>query len=139
MEGSLIRAHMAKMMVNYAIKVLSKTIDPTFTWCQFADVADQTQEMKNYIKWDCQLGIMWVNASWKQNLQFNPNNTVTRAEFGTVLSRVLYGTQYNWWQPYYIKHLQILKDKSIISKTDPLLQETRWFVMLMLKRAKDKK
>ncbi|HBB04406.1 TPA: hypothetical protein DCZ39_06000 [Patescibacteria group bacterium] len=46
--------------------------------------------MKFYIKLACQLGLMGVGIT-----DFNPNGEVTRAEFGTVLSRALYGEQYN--------------------------------------------
>jgi hypothetical protein len=48
---------MAKMMVNYAIKVLNKYPNPS-TGCVFNDIASQTTEMKNYIKRACELGIM---------------------------------------------------------------------------------
>jgi hypothetical protein len=43
--------------------------------------------MKLYIKQSCQLGLMGQGI---QN--FNPNGTLTRAQFGTVLSRALYGS-----------------------------------------------
>ncbi|HBB04145.1 TPA: hypothetical protein DCZ39_04610 [Patescibacteria group bacterium] len=46
--------------------------------------------MRFYIKLACQLGIMGINSSL-----FNPNGIVTRAEFGTVLSRSLYGNLYD--------------------------------------------
>ncbi|MEI6673280.1 MAG: hypothetical protein WCL02_08470 [bacterium] len=45
MYGSLIRSHMAKMMVNYAKQVLGKTPDNLLP-CNFADVADQTAELQ---------------------------------------------------------------------------------------------
>lgn len=57
MEGNLIRMHMAKMMVNYAIKVLGKYPDTSLS-CEFDDIANETTEMKNYIKRACQLGLM---------------------------------------------------------------------------------
>jgi hypothetical protein len=66
---------------------------------------------------------------------FYPNGKVTRAEFGTVLSRALYGTLYNGGEPYYLNHLRALKEHSIITNTDPALQELRGYVMLMLMRA----
>ena len=127
--GSLIRAHMAKMMVNYAIKVLGRTVD-TWATCNFTDIVDQTPEMKTYIKLACQLGIMGVHMT-----TFEPNTTVTRAQFGTVLSRVLWGAIYNVGTPYYDFHLKVLKLKNIISNTTPNLQEVRGYVMLMLMRA----
>jgi hypothetical protein len=42
---------------------------------------------------------------------FNPNQTVDRAQFGTILSRALYGETYNQSNPYYQKHLTALKSK----------------------------
>ncbi|MEI8008834.1 MAG: hypothetical protein WCI00_05610 [bacterium] len=45
MNGKLIRAHMAKMMSNYAIKIL-KLIPNTGKACTFDDVGGQTDEMK---------------------------------------------------------------------------------------------
>jgi hypothetical protein len=46
--------------------------------------------MKFYIKLSCQLGLMGQGIT-----VFNPDGEVTRAEFGTVLSRALYGDTYN--------------------------------------------
>lgn len=57
---------------------------------------------------------------------FNPEGIVSRAQFGTVLSRTLYGTEYNNESAeYYLDHLQALADNGIITNTDPTLQELR--------------
>lgn len=128
LEWHLIRAHMAKMMTNYAIKIMSGVVD-TSRVCEFDDLAGQSDEMKYYIRLSCQLGIMWVGIQ-----SFNPNWPVTRAEFGTVLSRILYGNIYNDWDFFYTNHLKILKEKGIIKNDDPSLEELRWYVMLMLMR-----
>ncbi len=45
MFGSLIRAHMAKMMVNYAQNVLGKTPDYLLP-CNFSDIANESTELK---------------------------------------------------------------------------------------------
>jgi len=66
---------------------------------------------------------------------FNPSDTVTRAQFGTILSRALYGSAYKNDEIYYIDHLQALKDNGIITNSNPELKETRGYVMLMLMRA----
>lgn len=129
MYGSLIRVHMAKMMVNYAKQVLGKTPDNLLP-CNFADVADQTTELQWYIKEACKLGLMWVNM-----VEFNPNGKVTRAEFGTVLSRALYGNMYDTGSPYYAKHLQALKTIGIMKNIQQAeVTEIRGYVMLMLQR-----
>jgi hypothetical protein len=120
---------MAKMMATYAIEMMGSVVD-TWRTCTFNDIGDQTEEMKSYIKLSCQLGIMWVGVT-----SFNPNWLVTRAEFGTVLSRILYGNTYNDWAFYYSNHLKILKEKWIIKDDNPKLEELRGYVMLMLMRA----
>lgn len=130
MYGSLIRSHMAKMMVNYAESILGKTPDPSKD-CVFNDVADQSEELKLYITEACQLGLMGVDI-----IAFNPNDIVTRAQFGTVLSRALYDDAYNGGTPYYIDHLQALKDASIMKNVStPNVSEIRGYVMLMMMRA----
>jgi len=45
---------MAKMMVNYAINVLAKTLD-TSAVCSFTDMATQSEEMQTYAIKACQL------------------------------------------------------------------------------------
>jgi hypothetical protein len=130
-EGKLIRSHMAKMMVNYAVKVMGLKPDTTKT-CSFDDIANQNAELKWYIKLSCQLGLMWVGM-----ISFEPDAIVTRAQFGTILSRVLYGNQFNGWSPYYANHLQALKDAGIMTNINnpERIKELRWWVMLMLMRA----
>ncbi len=130
LEWTLIRAHMAKMMSNYAIKILGK-VPNTWALCEFDDIADQSTEMKFYIKLSCQLWLMGQGLT-----SFNPYGIVTRAQFGTVLSRAMRWDTYNMdGDLYYTNHLQALADHDIITNTDPLLQELRWYVMLMLMRA----
>jgi len=81
----------------------------------------------------CQLGLMGVGIE-----KFNPNGIVTRAEFGTVLSRALWGDEYNGADPYYKDHLQALKDEGIMNIIDnPNMKEVRGYVMLMMMRADD--
>ncbi len=129
MNGKLIRSHMAKMMVNYAEDVLGKTPDTTKE-CEFTDTDNQSEEMKWYILEACQLGLMGVDID-----EFHPSDEVTRAQFGTVLSRALWGDLYNTWDVYYLNHLNALKTNNIISVTTPDMKEIRWYVMIMLMRA----
>jgi hypothetical protein len=131
MYGSLIRSHMAKMMVNFAKEVKGLTAD-TSKECAFTDVANQSDELKGYITEACQMGLMGVGIS-----AFNPNGIVTRAQFGTVLSRVLYGDAYNTdATPYYADHLQALKDAGIMNNiSNPDAPEVRGYVMLMMQRS----
>ena len=124
------RAHMAKMMVNYAVDVLGLTPN-TSKPCNFTDIANQSDELRGYITEACQLWLMGVGID-----KFNPNGMVTRAEFGTVFSRALYGNAYNEGNPYYLHHLQALKDAGIMNDiSNPNAREIRGYVMLMMKRA----
>lgn len=132
MYGSLTRVAMAKMMANYAIEVLGQTPDTTKA-CTFADVSSALDaQYDNGVTKACQLGLMGVGIT-----KFNPNGLVTRAEFGTTLSRALYGDANNVdTNPYYAEHLNALKDAGIMTKIDtPSQLEVRGYVMLMMQRA----
>jgi len=132
-QGKLTRVDMSKMIVKFAEKVLDKAPD-TSKECVFNDIADQPEKMQNFIIESCQLWLMW---QWINN--FYPNNTVTRAEFATTLSRALYGDTYDWGDVYYEEHLKALKSDDIISNTTtPLAPEIRGYVWMMLQRADDK-
>jgi hypothetical protein len=73
---------------------------------------------------------------WQWTKHFRPNDVVTRAEFATALSRLLYSTSDG--TPYYETHLKKLKNEWIITKDNPSQQEVRWYVMLMLYRSAQK-
>ncbi len=135
MNGTLIRAHMAKMMVNYATKVMNLTPDTSLA-CNFTDISSQNEELQGYIKEACQLWLMGINDNGTPATSFDPNGEVTRAQFGTVLSRALYGNEYNGGTLYYTNHLNALKTAGIMTKIDtPNTAEIRGFVMLMMMRA----
>ncbi len=128
MTGKLIRAHMAKMISEFVLRFTN--LRPN-TWanCTFSDIAHQSTEMKYYIRLACQLGIMGKNIT-----TFRPNDTITRAEFGTILSRIIRWSRYEWGEKYYTLHLQALRNAGIITVTTPTLQEIKAYVMIMLKR-----
>lgn len=128
MWWNLTRIAMAKMLSQYAINILSKepanTIVP-----DFPDVDAKLNEDYNYgVSLAYQLGIMWI---WID--KFRPYDEVTRAEFGTALSRMLYWLEDG--NPYYSTHLTRLKKEWIIKNDNPTLKEKRWYVMLMLMRS----
>jgi hypothetical protein len=103
-------------------------------------MAEETPEMNYYARVACKLWIMWLNQDWSPAKKFNPNDKVTRAQFGTMLSRILYWSKYNSnsWKRY-IPHLNALKKSWFMAKIDnPDMKEIRWFVMIMLKRVFDK-
>jgi len=113
-------------------------------WCdQFTDVANITDEMKFFTKTACQLNLMWLHPDGNTPKQvFDPEQFVDRAQFGTILSRLIYGDVYNvyTWENYkwYEKHLRALYEDSIMSKIqDPFMLEKRARILLMLKRTDD--
>jgi hypothetical protein len=138
LDGIVYRKDMAKMMVNYAIRILAR-IPSTWTECIFDDMNNQSLEARFYSKLACQLGIMGIDLDWSPAETFTPNGIVTRAEFGTILSRTLYGNIYDGWSPYYLNHLKALKTFGIITNTTPSLRELRGYAMLMLMRAEIQK
>ncbi|MDR0369789.1 MAG: hypothetical protein LBH96_04730, partial [Candidatus Peribacteria bacterium] len=80
----------------------------------------------------CQLGLMGIDMDY-----FQPNMVVTRAQFGTILSRLLWQNTYAGSSPYYARHLQALKEQGILTQIDNPEQrlELRQRVRLMLMRS----
>jgi hypothetical protein len=56
---------------------------------------DETEEMRYYGIMACKLGIMGIDDKGNAKKSFSPNEEVTRAQFGTILSRVLWGQIYS--------------------------------------------
>ena len=137
MFGSLTRIAMAKMIANYATTVLWLEPD-TSAKCTFTDVtAALDAQYDNWVTKACQLGLMGQNIT-----AFRPNDPVTRAEFGTTLSRALNSNdadklaEMNAADPYYKEHLNFLKNEGIMTQIDnPSMTEVRGYVMLMMMRA----
>jgi len=131
MYGTLTRIALAKMISNYAMEVLGLTPD-TDKDCEFSDVSETLDaQYDNGVTNACQLGLMGVGIE-----MFNPYGLVTRAEYGTVLSRALRGDKYNGGTPYYADHLAALEDAEIMNDiSNPSMREVRGYVMLMMQRA----
>ena len=128
MNGPLNRIAMAKMLSNYAMNVLGKK-PANVVVPNFPDVSAELNEQYWWaVTLAYQLWIMWLNID-----KFRPNDPVTRAEFGTALSRMLYWLSDG--NPYYSTHLAKLKRENIISNDTPNLKELRGYVMLMLMRS----
>lgn len=70
-------------------------------------------EQKYFVQQACSLGVMGRKNNKKETLGvFRPHDFITRAEFGTVLSRYLYGDTYNGnmqENERYAGHLQALQ------------------------------
>lgn len=129
MNWKLSRIAMAKMLSQYAINILWKEPN-THRNCVFSDVTNNLDKAYDYwVTLACQLWVMWV---WMNN--FRPKDNVTRAEFATALSRMLFELA-DWTDKYYSTHLDKLFREGIITNMNPKLEERRWYVMLMLMRS----
>ena len=129
MKWNITREEMAKMISNYAVNILWKTPDTTES-CLFLD-SNINPDLVEFVTKSCQL---WLMGQWVTS--FRPKDSVTRAEYWTVLSRVLWWDKYEWWSTYYENHLKALKSEWIMNRIDnPMDKEIRWYVMLMLMRS----
>ena len=128
------RIAMAKMLSQYAVNALWINNFNTSRNCTFKDVSSSLDRQYDYwVTRACQLWIMWINTP---DNKFYPNWYVSRAEFATALSRLLFNTK-DWLDKYYSTHISKLYKEWIIKNTDPKLREKRWYVMLMLMRASE--
>ena len=110
MYGAITRAEMAKMLSVYAESSLGITAD-TSKACTFTDIDSVKGDLHDFIIKSCQLGIMGQGIT-----AFRPYDTLSRAEFGTALSRVLWGDKYEGGTPYYANHLNALKAAGIMNQ-----------------------
>ena len=134
MNWEITRIELSKMISNYVINVLKKKTD-TSKKCNFSDITGElNKKYDNWVTKACQLWLMWQGIT-----KFRPYDKVTRAEFWTILSRALYWEKYNWWNPYYTKHLNQLNLDWIIKNINnaETRKEIRWYVMLMMMRSQN--
>ena len=101
----------------------------------------ESEEIKWYATLSCALWVMWIDMV---NNEFLPNDIVSRAEFWTVVSRVLWWNTFNVVHtpltPYYKLHLNQLKNNDIMTQINkPLtVKELRKRVWLVFKRVSEK-
>jgi len=136
LSDGLTRAELAKMMSQYMTKVLWQTPTVTGEKVNYADVNGSLGDLADFIQTAYAYKIMWINADGTPLKNFNPNGKVTRAEYATVFSRVLFGDKYNKseWN-YYEDHIKALKEAGILTNDTPTIQEVRGWVMLMMYRS----
>ena len=128
MNWNITRAAMAKMISNFAKNALWLKPDTSVS-CSFPDVPESLDRSFGFwITEACQLWIMWI---WIEN--FKPYDSVYRAEFWTILSRLVFWLED--WFPYYQPHLHKLYEANIIKNIEPYKIEKRGNVLLMLMRA----
>ena len=141
----LLRWHMAKIVVNFMINVLWMKLptvipDHCKNWNDDPTIWE-SDEIKWYATISCALWVMWIDML---NNEFLPNDIVSRAEFGTVVSRVLWWNTFNVVHtpltPYYKLHLNQLKNNDIMTQINkPLtVKELRKRVWLVFKRVSEK-
>jgi len=136
LDEPLTRAELAKMMVVYIQKVLKK--DPVVASdVNYFDVkAEEIWDLVDYVKLAYQYQIMWINVDGTPIELFNPHGIVSRWEYATVFSRVLFGAKFNKsGDDFYTNHLEALKTAWILTNTLPTIQEMRGWVMLMMYRS----
>ena len=133
-DKKLTRIEMAKMLSQYAINVMGSEPDIT-RYNKFADVSDKLDsDYNDAVTLAYELWIMWINMP---NNEFRPKDYVTRWEFATALSRMVYGTsdgKYRQTSKYYTMHIQKLESEKVLTQVDPAMMERRWYVMIMLMR-----
>jgi hypothetical protein len=134
-DWTVIRGHLAKMVVNYALNAFWRTLpEKVPTECHRKDGANawESQEIKDYAVKACSLWLMGIDMDY-----FQPYALVTRAQFWTILYRLLYGGIATGSKPYYKIPLETLKENWIMTQIDtPETRiELRQWVWLMLMRS----
>lgn len=141
-DGYIPRWDMAEMVVKFTENVLKREVPEIPSYCRWWDApsAWKSPQTKMYAEKSCALWVMWIRMQ-----DFMPNKILDRAEFGTILSRLL------WWpthdvvdatdkKPYYTRHLNALSREGIMTKIDnpESKRELRKWAWLMLMRARSK-
>ena len=144
-NGYVLRWHLAKMVVNYMVNVLWRSIpyDVSYDCANWNDDSSvwESDEIKDYATKACAFWVMWIDM---RNNEFKPNDIVTRAEFGTVVSRILWWDKYNLVndrrRPRYSLHLSKLKENWIMTQIGKPLRflELRKWIWVVMKRIQEK-
>lgn len=135
LDQPLTRAELAKIMSVYAMKEYH--LKPLKAGAvNYKDVNADLGDLADYIQLAYQLQIMGINADGTPIQAFEPHKLVSRAEFATVLSRVIWGNKHNIsGDDRYSEHLQALKKYGIIKSDIPAnWWELRGRALLILHR-----
>lgn len=160
LDGYIKRSQLAKMISKFTMQFTDIRLN-ILRNCIYPDMDKESLEMQYYAVIACQYGLMWLEEDGNTpKMNFDPNQYVNRAQFGTVLSRLLFGDTYNIQDNernffvtiqsgmdffvlntphaplmWYSKHLQALKEAGIMMRiATPMMLELRGYVMLMLMR-----
>jgi hypothetical protein len=139
MHDQLTRAEMAKIVSQYLITQIPERTPNLEKDCSAfnASIAHyQGTDLYDYMTLACQYEVMGIHPDYTPLTDFMPDKYVSRAEFGTIFSRILRGkTNEGSNQFRYQNHLLALRNAKIISNIDPTLLELRAWVFLQLYRA----
>ena len=139
-DGYIERWEMAKLVVDFVENVLWREVPSEIpSQCVWWDEKEWwSSEMGLYAKKSCAL---WLMGIYMKN--FKPRKLLDRAEFGTIVSRML------WWEKfnvpnatnenkYYVKHLNEVKKENLITKIDnpQQIKELRKWIWTVLKKIK---
>lgn len=124
------RAQVAKMMSNFSSNILH-IVPNTGANCEFNDVDDIDPYLKLGVIQACQFWLMGQNVK-----RFRPSDTVTLWEFWTILTRAIWWDEFQGWNLYYKKSLEVLKKLWIVDDISaPLVDQKRGWIMVMLMRS----
>ncbi|MCF7834684.1 hypothetical protein K9M48_01325 [Candidatus Gracilibacteria bacterium] len=139
LDQYILRKELAKMISEFAIKVIGIYPDFSKTECdEYNDIRTESQELQFYMRLSCRLGLMGLHTDGiTVKYNFDPNQYVDRAQFGTIMSRLIFGGTYNGNKDNrYIDHLNALKAHGVMNYIDnPAMKELRGYVMIMMQRA----
>lgn len=141
MYGQLTRAQLAKFAVEYATNILNMKPDMNRTdMCFGYTDTSKVGDLLQYIQYACMMKLLGQKADGVTPAStYRPKDLVTRAEFGTFMSRLVFGNTYNsksandphWYQA----HLEALKKNGIITQIDtPMKPELRAWAMVIMYR-----
>jgi hypothetical protein len=133
-SDAITRAEMAKILVLYVERFTNNTSSSNEACYQFWDIEEINSELQYYITQSCQLWLMGRNADRTEvKTLFNPNDSLSRAEVATILSRMLrWDTNKGSEEYWYHSHLLALRKKDIITDDhDPMRLESRKSVLTM--------
>ena len=140
-DGYIERWEMAKLVVNFMNDVLWREVPKNIpSKCSRWDKETEWEsaEEKKYAEQSCALWLMWI---YMQN--FKPNKLLDRAEFGTIVSRILWWEKFNvpnatTENKYYVKHLNEVKKENLITQIEnpETIKELRKWIWKKKKKIK---
>ncbi len=140
-DGYIPRWDMAEMVVKFTENVLWRKVPSVIpAKCNWWDAESEWKSpmTKVYAKKACALWVMWIRMQ-----DFMPNKLLDRAEFWTILSRLLWWDKYDVVDAtatnfYYRRHLEALNREWIMKKIEnpkdkKELRKWAWLMMMRVK------